>query len=1752
MPDPKLKKKKSLDEMVTDAGNEVLGQSQSVSSTTMSDDDLLATFGESEKKKATPSSQDTTKHQAESQEQIPSSFQESTEILKPKEAKSGNGSLNQSGEDWEGSVGQISKKQSYLESANNALTRRLAELPADLGTALGTAGKFFNRIVPNPYGIPGDTPVADKLIADADAYRKWLDEINIKRGDPTKPITNSVAGAVADIGLAVATGGEYAIQKAIAPLTEASVAKAVLSKVGKQVAAPNSMIAATQIISGEYNQAIQGGATEDDAVDVALINGAAGSVLEGIPISQFFKRLDKVTDGGFKNYLKEVAINGAQQGFEEATTESLQSALSNYTAAETYDTTRKWYDGMAEGGGIGFGMGFLLGGLGVSLRKKQSIAQTPEEKAEIQKAIDFVDDKTDQLESGKLTDQGVEIQETPEQEAISEQEAIATEEQNAIPDDNTIIPADEALVQEQLSEDNGTIVEEAQQDIIEPTQEVVGQSTEELTAPGETINTEQIQEPLVQQEQVAPETIVTDTAPEIAEPVETEAIKKEVSSIEDKPSQITSRKPVDNYKSKIKELDDLYYQDIPKSKKSAQQKLIEKKKDDIFNNDLWRINAQEVLDINYNEAQEDPSQKIIIDDMVGSDRLNYINKIASLKDKIPSAEDLYSHYESVKNALEKSKFRDAIDNGEMTIDEAKDIVESVGLKITEVPMVEINTSEELEGDLIAKQGDINEIESLYENKEDVEIIKEYIDEKVKNSDKPIIRKGQEVEERSTEEAEGSESIRTIRDKVGSLKNIDEKGERDRLAREIISDIDNQIENIEPQEKNEIIGRDISFEKPDGTVISGSVIEKNKDGDYLVEGKNKYKYVVKEKDILTFNDSRPKETAVNTRSDASVSINANKGKTDINDMVGIAGINEFFGINVSDITKFTKKGKDFFQKWLTSRGFIPESVFKSFVGTEGNINAELSKMKYQIADFRRAIKKAYNLSFGQELSTTTKAEINSALGGNKESMANLPNEAQEAVSDMRAHIDYLSQRMIGEGIVTGDLVAKFQENMGIYMFRSFRKHDDPDWVQDIDPMIVNKAKGYIQQQYPDYTVDEVDGIINELLYTPDAPMHLIKTGKLGSKDLSILKKRKELAPEIRALYGEYTDPLVNYSKSIIKMINIIEKHKFLENVKSQGMGKFLFEKPTGNNSALIAGEKSSTMAPLNGLYTTPEIATAFEEFNSAANLPKWMEYYMKAISTVKSAKTVMNITTHARNIVGNIKFVVANGHYDILQSSDAFKTIKNDIVSADNKKFREAYQRYQKLGIVGDSSSAGELKAMLEDAKLKPDKFEYVNVRGINKAKKAVTQFIGDAYQAEDDFYKIYAFENEFKRYKEAYGDTKTDEEVEKIAADIVRNTYPTYSKTSRLIKEMRKAPVLGTFISFPAEVIRTTYNTAEIAWNELKSDNPKIKAIGKKRRAGIILSSMFTPVLAGITRYLYGISDEEEEKVRDFVAPWSKNSLFFYTGPIKDGKVNIIDLSQTDPGGFWQKPIISLLDGEDLEKGAIDAVKELLTPFFGLNMVTEALIDLKNNEKTTGQKITNPSLPLGDRMIDYASYIYDFAKPGTLNSVDRITKGATLKGEPDEYGKIYNLGDETLAALGGQRISSIDINKSFSFIARDLKDKLTQDKQIYTRFKLKEQSWMSPEEKEAVRKQKDEALNKATEATIKSVENMRKYYFGAIRLGVSKEAAKATLKENKIPKDITKLVFSEVPLEKMKVDWYVKGVNKPVSADEYIKMKIKD
>lgn len=870
-----------------------------------------------------------------------------------------------------------------------------------------------------------------------------------------------------------------------------------------------------------------------------------------------------------------------------------------------------------------------------------------------------------------------------------------------------------------------------------------------------------------------------------------------------------------------------------------------------------------------------------------------------------------------------------------------------------------------------------------------------------------------------------------------------------------------------------IGTEVEFEWL-GRRMTGTVLD-YRHGRVHIKGKDNTSYPVNPFEInrpgVTVKKAAPKDA------EKTVVYNARRKR-----QLGIVGDPNSGFMFMTDLGD---KLVNFFKKQFTSKGFLPKYVFDRWMGTKGDIGQYENQISFTKADFKKAIKAEYD----GKLTDAQITDLNLYLQG-KQTTNPIPPETTKMLDVMRAQIDNLSRRFINEGVVSGDLAATFTNNLGLYLNRSYRKFDDPFWSEFVPVEVRNKAEAFIRNNAAakgqSITDEEVQGLIDYMLYDPKAPLAVLSGSRLGSKDLSILKKRGDIAPEIRALLGEYGDPLLNYARSVTKMASLIAKHHFLNDVRANGIGKYLFEKPTGKYHVKLAADASKTMAPLNGLYTSQEVAEAFNEFNSHEPLPGWLRVYMKAISTVKANKTVFSIQTHARNIVGNLGFVVMNGHWRANEAGRATQTAWAHLYDSDQK-IRDKYMEYTRLGIVQDSAAGGELRRYLQDIRGGKDFFETLGERSVSKASRKLLDVTQKAYQAEDDMFKIYAFENEYARYKKAYPN-KTEEEVKQMSADIIRNTYPTYSMVPKVIKGLRGNPLVGTFVSFPAEVFRVTYNTMELATKEMA--NPETRNIGAQRTAGIMTALALPTAAALYSMYGLGLDKDDDDDLRKFVAPWQKDSEFIYLSNDKD-KYTVVDLGYSDPHNYLKRPIYSFLNGDDLMDSGIDAATALARPFLDENMLTERLIDIHRNKKATGDHVYNPDAPVGDRLGAIYAHLWPVTEPGTIASLRRIRKGAL--GETDKYGKAYSTTGEILSVVTGQKEETKDVTQSLLYRAYELKDRIEATDKDYFRV---------IKNREATEEQKTTAERIRKEATDRIIADAKDIYLSAIRLGVDPKIAR--------------------------------------------------
>jgi hypothetical protein len=257
------------------------------------------------------------------------------------------------------------------------------------------------------------------------------------------------------------------------------------------------------------------------------------------------------------------------------------------------------------------------------------------------------------------------------------------------------------------------------------------------------------------------------------------------------------------------------------------------------------------------------------------------------------------------------------------------------------------------------------------------------------------------------------------------------------------------------------------------------------------------------------------------------------------------------------------------------------------------------------------------------------------------------------------------------------------------------------------------------------------------------------------------------------------------------------------------------------------------------------------------------------------------------------------------------------------------------------------------------------------------------------------------------------------------------------IRWISRFPLIGPFISFPSEVVRTMKNSLSTIQRDLKSDNPQLREMAKQRAVGMVSSFALVPALSQISKAIFGVSDEEEKDLRQFLPSWSENSQLFHLG--KDGKGNYdaVDLSFLDARGIISKPLMGLLREGDVGERVDRAVGELVTPL-GEDLLFGRIGSVIRNKTPDGREVYNEQAELSQKATAVSQYLGQVIVPGTFMQMDRIRRGAI--GEVSAGGKPYDPILET-AALGGLRISGVDTAQSFGFRNADMERAMTKAEQ---------------------------------------------------------------------------------------------------------------
>jgi hypothetical protein len=791
-----------------------------------------------------------------------------------------------------------------------------------------------------------------------------------------------------------------------------------------------------------------------------------------------------------------------------------------------------------------------------------------------------------------------------------------------------------------------------------------------------------------------------------------------------------------------------------------------------------------------------------------------------------------------------------------------------------------------------------------------------------------------------------------------------------------------------------------------------------------------------------------------------------------------------------------KGVRWLKQNFLSGGEQNEETRKMVFRRDGVIRGHMAEIAQNNRDLLREAKKAFGVPLHKQLPDTVAEHLNEALH-DPAVAATLAPDLAVVVQKMRDHIDGLSTQIQALGDTTAEMFLTIDKNKGVYITRTYKKFKNPEgWRRKAlkDPQIMADFAAEVRQTSPQATMQDITQLAEILLRRQTMQNgDLTATGSRTNSYVNILKKRKDLSAAIRQLYGEEKNAFNNYAESIGQMSNLVAHKGFVENLKSEGLAQGFFSdvnNPQPGHVQEVAHDQHRQLEGLKGVLMEPELASALNELYAMRGVHGGLRALAGASSTVKAFKTVFSFPkSWVRNFLGNPAISVANGHWGFQNLADFGKGFKNtfwdDILNQASPTGKAAMRRLKELGII-EGVHLEALKDAAQHASVAVNDY----IAGIDSRNplKRVAKGFGKGYQSMDTIWKIHNYLGELRVLQEAHPNANPAL-LEEQAARQTRAITPTYSEASKAAKNWSRYMPLGPFSMFNSEIIRTTGNRAALIARELASGNPVLRRQAAMRLAGQSAALAGIAGVAQVVNHLWsGLTDEQEEAMRDRLAPWQRNSQIAVVSTDKDGQPKgYFDLGFNDPFGVITKPAEALIRGKPGE-----AVGEIAAPFVGEDIFVGTLLSMKRNRDENGLPVWDEGASPFEQNKQLMAFALKRLEPGTLTAAGRIKDAA--QGKTTKSGTPLSLTNELTSTFMGARKETFDRETSDYYRNREFNRKAQASSDFIRRLFMGKGSF----DAEAVRASYTDA-----EATRRqTIEQWRKYVDGSIVLGEKEPYAK--------------------------------------------------
>jgi hypothetical protein len=552
--------------------------------------------------------------------------------------------------------------------------------------------------------------------------------------------------------------------------------------------------------------------------------------------------------------------------------------------------------------------------------------------------------------------------------------------------------------------------------------------------------------------------------------------------------------------------------------------------------------------------------------------------------------------------------------------------------------------------------------------------------------------------------------------------------------------------------------------------------------------------------------------------------------------------------------------------------------------------------------------------------------------------------------------------------------------------------------------------------------------------------------------SPLKKKKDLSPAAREWLGMVDDPGTAAGITLQAQDRLILRAKYDRDLAdfliTSGVGKRGNTQGLDEQHVLLFGQENPT---IHGDLADIKVPKTWADAYATVNDPNlfgdngMVKKFLAFSGFSKAMKTVGNIPeAMAPQAFGSIALAASSGSVNPVNIWRGFREAAYDMgwrggnLTAKQRLDRLQELKYARsLGVLRGGADSQEIKTLMDSA-LTSDSWKKFYGRA------------SDVYGFPDTAVRFSLWKHNAKKMEAlgpegvAFfgGDGYSKTEIDKVAARLTNDTFPTYDFIKRRLRQASAIGAANAFGSFEFEVLRNTKNnivhTKRLLELSLKakSQNTREEAAKQFAERAMALGGVAaaTAAIATYGSRLLGTSEQDEKDLKKTLPPWDRNRA--------------VTIKKNDDGTYTYVPLNYLMPHANM-MGALteaftggDPLPNLKSTFFGDDigpLLTSATEMVTNTFYDTQVAITEPrdNVKLFERLVTRA-----FLPQFIVGTLTRVEKG--IMGETNKLGTQYNLSDQAMRFLG-VRAQTVDVLGSASVRIRDVAQPLGQELTGYKR-----------------------------------------------------------------------------------------------------------